>query len=68
MMTNTEVAKMFQVKIGMRNIVIPGMRIQTIVVMKFTDPRIVPRPERARPIIHMSAPRPGELTASLRGA
>lgn len=27
-----------------------------IVVMKLTAPRIVPKPERARPMIHMSAP------------
>ena len=34
----------FQVKIGIRNIVIPGARMVMIVVMKFTAPRIVPNP------------------------
>ena len=38
-------SSMFQVKIGMRNIVMPGARMQMIVVMKFTAPRIVPRPD-----------------------
>ena len=51
---------MFQVKIGIRNIVMPGARMQMIVVMKLTPPRIVPRPDRARPMIHMSPPTPGE--------
>ena len=35
---------MFQVKIGIRNIVIPGARMQTIVVTKLTEPRRVPMP------------------------
>ena len=35
---------MFQVKIGIRNIVMPGARMQMIVVMKLTAPRMVPRP------------------------
>ena len=39
----------FQTKIGIRNIVMPGARRQTIVVMKLTLPRIVPRPLTARP-------------------
>ena len=38
---------MFQVKIGMRNMVMPGARIVMIVVMKFTAPRIVPKPREA---------------------
>ena len=38
------VTRMFQVKIGIRNIVMPGARMQMIVVMKLTAPRIVPRP------------------------
>ena len=41
--TRIEVTRMFQVKIGIRNIVIPGARIVTMVVMKFTAPRIVRR-------------------------
>ena len=59
--------KMFQVKIGIRNIVMPGARRQTIVVMKLTPPRIVPRPATIRPMIHRSAPAPGECTASDSG-
>ncbi len=51
---------MFQVKIGIRNMVIPGARMQTIVVTKLTPPRIVPSPDRVRPMIHMSPPMPGE--------
>ena len=31
-------------KIGIRNIVMPGARMQMIVVMKLTAPRIVPKP------------------------
>ena len=52
----------FQVKIGIRNIVMPGARRQTIVVMKLTPPRIVPRPLTARPAIHRLPPTPGECT------
>ena len=35
---------MVQVKIGIRNIVMPGARMQMIVVMKLTAPRMVPKP------------------------
>lgn len=62
-----DVMKMFQVKIGMRNIVIPGARRQMTVVIMLTPPRMVPNPDSANPTIHMSAPTPGELTAELRG-
>ena len=58
--TSTLVSRMFQVKIGIRNIVMPGARMQMIVVMKLTPPRIVPKPASARPMIHRSAPMPGE--------
>ena len=61
------VTRMFQVKIGIRNIVMPGARMQTIVVMKLTPPRIVPRPDTTRPTIHRSAPAPGERMASDSG-
>jgi hypothetical protein len=37
------VTSMFQVKIGIRNIVMPGARIVMMVVMKLTAPRIVPK-------------------------
>ena len=47
-------------KIGIRNIVMPGARMQKIVVMKFTAPKMVPRPDSTRPMIHMSPPTPGE--------
>ncbi len=55
--------RMFQVKIGIRNIVMPGARRQMIVVMKLTPPRIVPNPDRVSPMIHRSAPGPGEYSA-----
>ncbi len=38
--------RMFQVKIGIRNIVMPGRaQAVTIVVIMLTAPRMVPRPE-----------------------
>ena len=46
---STLVTSAFQVKIGIRNSVMPGARRQTIVAMKLTPPRIVPRPPTARP-------------------
>ena len=58
---------MFQVKIGIRNIVMPGARMQMIVVMKLTPPRTVPSPETTRPIAHRSPPTPGERTTSDSG-
>ncbi len=45
--TSTEVSRVFQVKIDIRNIVIPGARMTMIVVMKLTAPRMVPN-RRAR--------------------
>jgi hypothetical protein len=63
-----DVSSVFQVKIGIRNIVMPGARMQKIVVMKLTPPRIVPKPESARPMIHRSAPMPGEFAALVSGA
>ena len=42
--TRIAVSRMFQVKIGIRNIVMPGARMVKIVVMKLTPPRMVPRP------------------------
>ena len=59
--------KIFQVKIGIRNMVIPGQRMQTTVVIMLTAPRMVPNPPTARPRIQRSAPAPGECTASDRG-
>ena len=65
--TRTAVSSTFHTKIGMRNMVMPGARMQMMVVMKLTAPRMVPKPENARPMIHMSAPMPGERTASESG-
>ena len=48
-----------QVKIGIRNMVIPGARMHRIVVMKLTAPRMVPKPASASPKTHRSPPRPG---------
>ena len=65
--TRKLVTRMFQVKIGIRNIVMPGARMHTTVVIMLTAPRIVPRPPTARPMIHRSPPAPGEWMASLSG-
>jgi hypothetical protein len=59
--TRMLVTRMFQVKIGIRNIVMPGARIVMIVVMKLTAPRIVPKPPSARPRIHRSAAELGRV-------
>src|SRR3954466_4775162 len=61
------VTSVFQTKIGIRNIVMPGARRQTMVVMKLTPPRIVPRPLTARPAIHMFGPAPGVFVTSESG-
>ncbi|SKU23073.1 Uncharacterised protein [Mycobacteroides abscessus subsp. abscessus] len=66
--TSQLVTRMFQVKIGIRNIVIPGARIHTTVVIMFTAPRMVPTPPTARPMIHRSSPTPGLCTALESGA
>ena len=52
---------------GIRNMVMPGARMQKMVVMKLTPPRMVPSPDSTRPMIHMSAPMPGEYTALVSG-
>jgi hypothetical protein len=65
--TSRLVTSVFQVKIGIRNIVIPGARMQMMVVTKLTAPRIVPRPAIHRPITHRSPPTPGLRTASESG-
>jgi hypothetical protein len=66
--TSTLVSRMFQLKIGIRNIVMPGARMQKIVVMKLTAPEIVPRPDSARPMTHRSLPMLGENSAVDSGA
>ena len=67
MMMSTEVSSTFHVKIGIRNMTMPGARIVRIVVTKFTAPRIVPTPPRAKPRIHRSDPTFGENSAADRG-
>ncbi len=63
-----DVNSVFQVNSGIRNIVIPGARMPMMVVMKLTAPRIVPKPDRASPMIHRSGPRPGEYCMLFSGA
>ncbi len=58
----------FQVKIGMRNIVMPGARIVMMVVMKLTAPRMVPNPLSARPKTQRLPPRPGVKVVEVSGA
>lgn len=50
---------MAQVNSGSRHIVIPGARRVITVVIRLTDPRMVPMPESTRPMIHAFAPTPG---------
>ena len=61
------VTSVFQVKIGIRHIVMPGARIVMIVVMKLTAPRIVPKPLIPRPSIQRFPPTPGEKLAFASG-
>ncbi len=58
----------FQVKIGIRNMVMPGARRHRMVVMKLTAPRVVDTPVTTRPITHRSPPVPGLNTALFSGA
>src|SRR3954453_22593881 len=66
--TRMAVTSVFQVKIGMRHMVSPGARMQMMVVMKLTAPRMVPKPPSARPKMTRSLPMPGEYTAFDSGA
>ena len=52
--------KIVQVKMGIRNIVMPGARMQKMVVTKLTEPRMVPKPPIAKPSNHRSPPTSGE--------
>jgi hypothetical protein len=47
---------MFQVKTGIRNIVMPGARSVKIVVTRLIAPIVVPRPVRTMPAIQRSTP------------
>jgi hypothetical protein len=67
MSTSTLVTSMFQVKIGMRNMRIPGARMATTVVTMFTPVSIPESPVSATPMIHRSAPMPGVRTMSDNG-
>jgi hypothetical protein len=58
---------MFHVKIGIRNIVIPGARSVTTVVTMLTAPRMVPSPASTNPMIHRSPPAPGEFMSLVSG-
>ena len=61
------VTMMAQQNSGIRNIVMPGARRHTMVVVKLTAPRIVPSPATISPIAHRSPPTPGEWVASESG-
>ncbi|AGP55588.1 hypothetical protein M271_20210 [Streptomyces rapamycinicus NRRL 5491] len=65
--TRIEVNRMFQVKIGIRNMVIPGTRRHRIVAMKLTAPSVVLTPATASPMAHKSRPCPGERTPLFKG-
>jgi len=54
------VTRMFQVKIGIRNITIPGARRVKMVAIRLTPPRIPLVPDRSSPRIHRLAPMAGE--------
>ena len=60
MRTRMDVTREFQTKIGMRNMVIPGARMLTMVVMKLTAPRMVPKPLSASPKTQRFPPSEGE--------
>ena len=57
--TSTLVTSMFQVKIGIRNIVMPGARMVTTVAMMFTAVRMPESPVSTTPMIHRSPPSAG---------
>ena len=66
--TRIEVTSTVQVNSGIRNMVMPGARMHTIVVMKLTAPRMVPNPDSASPNTQRFPPRPGLYAASDSGA
>src|SRR2546430_15427402 len=66
--TMTLVTSMFQVKIGMRNIVIPGARSMKIVVTMLTAPSTVAVLVTVTPTIQRSGPAPGAYVAPESGA
>ena len=56
-----------QVNRGIRNIVMPGMRIRKMVVTRLTAPRMPATPTTARPMIHRSMPVPWKYLSVDRG-
>ena len=61
------VTRMFQVRIGMRNIVMPGARIDVMVAMMLTAVSVPEVPVRITETIHRSAPSPGVPAAPESG-
>ena len=61
------VTSLFHTKMGIRNMTIPGARRQKMVVMMLTAVKIPEKPVNPTPMIHMSAPGPGEWIDSVRG-
>jgi hypothetical protein len=55
--TSSWVTSTVQVKMGIRNIVMPGARMLKMVVRKLTEPRIDEAPTSSRATIHRSTPR-----------
>ena len=68
MMTSMEVISVVQVNTDMRHMVMPGARMHTMVVMKLTAPRMVPKPCRPRPKTQRSPPTPGLNVVLFKGA
>ena len=68
MSTSTLVTSMFQVKIGMRNMRMPGARIATTVATMLTAVKMPDRPVSTIDMSHRSAPTPGERMMSDSGA
>ena len=58
--TRIDVTSVFQVKIGMRNMVMPGARMVMIVVMKLTRTEDGAEAGEARPKTQRLPPTPGE--------
>ncbi len=66
--TRKAVTSWFQVKIGMRNMTIPGARRQNTVVIRLTAVKMPEKPASATPTIQRSPPGPGEWMYSVSGA
>ena len=66
--TSRLVTNMFQVKIGMRNMVMPGARMVDTVATTLTRGDHAGQPGSTMPTIHRSPPTPGERTPSDSGA